>query len=382
MKKILRMTPGPTEVTERVRQAMANPLMNPDLEAQFFDFYQETQKLLMELYDTKGEVLILNGEGILGLEAACASFIEPGDQVLCIDNGIFGHGFIDFVKLYGGEPIVFEGPYDEPIDVDALEAFLKEHKNIKLATLVHCETPAGLVNPVDQICSLLREKGILSVVDSVSALGGEPLHMDAWHMDVVLGATQKCLSAPPGLTLVAMSSEAKEVLRKRRTPVKSFYLNLGIFDDYYEKKWFPYSQPVSDIYALHEALWVILEEGDALERHKVLGEAVREALQKGGLSLYAKKGHANTVSTVCLPQGISYEVLKEEMLSTHGILIGGAFDYLGNQVFRLGHMGENAREEKLYKTLKALDQSLKTLGVQIHGNLAGFFVEAMEGHKE
>lgn len=377
MSEILRMTPGPTYVTERVRKAMAMPILNPDMEEAFFEKYRSTQMLLQKIYKTEEEVLILNGEGILGLEAACASLIEPGDQVLCIDNGIFGHGFIDFVKLYGGEVTVFESPYDEAVDVDLLREFLKENHDFKLATLVHCETPAGITNPVDGICPLLHDYGILSIVDSVSAMVGEPMEMDAWKMDVVLGASQKCISAPPGLTLVGISADARKTMKERKTPVAGFYLNLMIFDGWYENKWFPYSQPVSDIFALEEALKVILEEEDIEKRHSILAKATRKAVTGAGLSLYAKSGHASTVSTILLPEGISFSALKEEMLKRHNILIGGAFDYLGNQVFRIGHMGENAREEKLYRTLKALHHSLTALGVKLESPMHERFVQEM-----
>lgn len=378
MRDILRMTPGPTFVTERVRRAMAMPILNPDLEDEFYEKVHGVQQMLKGLYHTEGEVLIQNGEGILGLESACASFIEKGDKVLCIDNGIFGHGFIDFVELYGGDVTVYSSPYDEPVSPEGLKLFLENNHDFKLATLVHCETPSGITNPVEKICPLLHEFGILSVVDSVSALGGEPLQMDQWNMDVVLGASQKCFSAPPGLTLVAMGERAQKMLEERKTPVAGFYLNLGIWKGWYEKKWFPYSQPVSDIFALEEALKVILEEGDYLNRHEVLSKAVRKAVTSAGLKLYGKTGHSSTVSTVLLPQGISFQALQEEMVGKHGVLIGGAFDYLGNQVFRIGHMGENAREDKLYMTLKALHLSLSSLGVQLSEPIHEIFVRALK----
>ena len=378
MSEILRMTPGPTYVTERVRRAMSMPILNPDMEEEFFEKYKSTQKLLEEIYQTKDEVLILNGEGILGLEAACASLIEPGDKVLCIDNGIFGHGFIDFVKLYGGVVTVFDSPYDEAVDVVKLKSFLLEHHDFKLATVVHCETPAGITNPVEKICPLLKSYGIISVVDSVSAMVGEPMKMDEWKMDVVLGASQKCISAPPGLTLVGISKDARAAMEERKVPVAGFYLNLMIFDGWYEKKWFPYSQPVSDIFALEEALKAVLEEKDILGRHKRLAYATRKAVTEAGLYLYAKNGYANTVSTILLPEGISFDSLKEEMLKNHKILIGGAFDYLGNQVFRIGHMGENAREEKLYRTLKALHLSLISLGVELKEPMHEVFVKELK----
>ena len=357
---------------------MAMPILNPDLEDEFFERVHGVQQMLKDLYHTEGEVVIQNGEGILGLESACASFIEKGDKVLCIDNGIFGHGFIDFVALYGGEVTVYSSPYDEPVDAGGLKLFLENNHDFKLATLVHCETPSGITNPVEKICPLLHEYGILSVVDSVSALGGEPLQMDRWNMDVVLGASQKCFSAPPGLTLVAMGESAQKMLEERKTPVAGFYLNLGIWKGWYEKKWFPYSQPVSDIFALEEALKVMLEEGDYLTRHEVLSKAVRKAVYSSGLRLYGKSGHSSTVSTVLLPQGVSFQALQEEMVGKHGVLIGGAFDYLGNQVFRIGHMGENSREDKLYMTLKALHLSLTSLGVELKEPMHEIFIRAVK----
>lgn len=375
--ELLRMTPGPTYVTEAVRMAMAKPLMNPDLEDNFFELYREIQEKLKVLFETRDEVLILNGEGIMGLEAACASLIEPGDKILCIDNGIFGHGFIDFVKLYGGEAVVFSSDYEKPVDVETLDSFLKGQEGIKAATLVHCETPSGLLNDVEKICPLLKKYGILSIVDSVSALAGEPLKMDEWQMDVVLGATQKCISAPPGLTLVGVSRMAREAMERRKEPIRSFYLNLLIFNEFYEKKWFPYSQPVSDLYALNEALNALQEKGDHFLRHRVLGEAVRASLQASGLALFAREGFSNTVTTVRLPEGITFQSLQKEMVESHRILIGGAFDFLHNQVFRIGHMGENAREEKLYLTLKALDASLRTLGFHPEKNIHKEFLKML-----
>ncbi len=360
---------------------MAMPILNPDMEEEFFERYKRTQMLLQKIYHTKEDILILSGEGILGLEAACASLIEPGDKVLCIDNGIFGHGFIDFAKMHGGSVTVFESAYDEPVDTDQLKIFLENNHDFKLATLVHCETPAGLVNPVDSICPLLNAYGILSVVDSVSSLAGEPLFMDEWKMDIVLGASQKCISAPPGLTLVGISQGARRAMGQRRTPVGSYYLNLSIFDGWYEKKWFPYSQPVSDIFALEEALNVILEENDSIQRHAKIAFSVREAVRRSGLQFYAKSGYSATVTTIFLPEGVSFSALKEEMLGTHDVLIGGAFDYLGNQVFRIGHMGENAREEKLYRTLKALHLSLAALGVNLEEPIHLAFARAMDKYR-
>jgi len=199
MNDVLLMTPGPTEVHEEVRKALSQKFLNPDIDQSFFDFYRITCCKIKELLKTKNDVLILCGEGILGLEAACASLIEPGDKVLCLDNGIFGRGFANFAQIYGADVQILEFDYRKDIDAEVLEKFLKKNNNFKLATLVHCETPSGITNKVDIICPILKKHGILTVVDSVSAIGGEQLLADEWCMDVVLGASQKCLSAPPGL---------------------------------------------------------------------------------------------------------------------------------------------------------------------------------------
>ncbi|CCQ94721.1 Alanine--glyoxylate transaminase [[Clostridium] ultunense Esp] len=377
MTKPLIMTPGPTEIHEDVRKAMAQDITNPDLDINFYEYYRESCNKLKKLLNTKEDVLILDGEGILGLEAACASLIEVGDRILCIDNGIFGHGFGDFAKIYGAEVIYFKGDYRKAIDVDELEKFLERDNEFKLATLVHCETPSGITNPVDKICPLLKKHGIISIVDSVSAVGGERVEVDKWQMDIVLGGSQKCLSAAPGLTFLSISKGAWNIIENRKTPIASFYCNLGIWKNYYEEKWFPYTQPINDIYGLNCALDRILEKGDYIERHNKIANEVRKALTQVGLELYPLDGYSNTVTTVLIPEGISFDEIFNSMLEDHNIMIAGAFDYLKDKVIRIGHMGENCYEDKMYITLKALDNVLKKYEIKLNGSLHKYFVDFM-----
>jgi len=362
MPRPLMMTPGPTEVHEDVRQAMARPLLNPDLDPDFFEFYRRTAGKCARLMETGNDVLILGGEGILGLEAACASLIEPGDRVLCLDNGIFGRGFADFVRIYGGEPVLFSGDDRRPLEPDRLAEFLDKDHDFTLATLVHCETPSGVLNPVADLAPQLRARGILTVVDAVSSIGGEPFRADAWQVDVALGGSQKCLSAPPGLTLVSLSEAARRRMADRRRPIASFYGNLALWRDWYQRKWFPYTQPVSDLYALDVALDRRLADPDAPGRHRRLGEAVRQTLAAAGLGLYPRAGWSNTVTAFCPPAGLAEAEIRHELLTAHNILLAGAFDRLAGKVIRIGHMGENCREDKLFLTLAGLDRSLRSLG--------------------
>lgn len=363
------MTPGPTYVSEEVRKAMLEPITNPDLDLNFYEFYKETCEKLQNLMNTNNQVLILCGEGILGLEAACASLIERKDKVLCIDNGIFGKGFGDFAKIYGAEVTYFKSDYRKDIDVSKLEEFLKENNDFKLATLVHCETPSGITNRVDLICPLLKKYGIITVVDSVSAIAGEELEVDKWQMDIVIGGSQKCLSAPPGLTFLSISDEAFKIIYNRTTKVAGFYVNLGIWKDWYEEKWFPYTQPISHINALSKALDIALEDKDRNLRHKLIGEALRKSISNSGLEMYPIAGFSNTVTTINIPKGITFQEIYDEMLNEYNIMIAGAFDFLKDKVIRIGHMGENCREEKIYMTLKALDKVFKNHNVLLDNEL-------------
>ena len=241
--------------------------------------------------------------------------------------------------------------------------------------MVHCETPSGISNPVDRICPLLKEYGIVSVVDSVSAMGGEQVEVDKWQMDIVLGGSQKCISASPGLTILSISEKAYEIMLNRHTPIASFYCNLSIWKNWYEKKWFPYTQPISDIYGLNCALDRILDKNDYVERHKKIGKAVRAAILKSNLELYPLDGYSNTVTTMLVPEGALFKDIYNSMIEEHNIMIAGAFDFLKDKVIRIGHMGENCHEENLYITLKALDETLKKLGVKIEGSLHKHFVD-------
>lgn len=366
------MTPGPTNVHESVLAAMAKNYTNPDLDGDFFKLYSETANLMNQLVNNDGETYLLCGEGILGLEAACASFIEPGDRVLTIANGIFGKGFGEFSELYGAETVYFESEPRQGINPAELRAFIEANGPFKAATVVHCETPSGLTNDVAAIGPILHEFGILSIVDSVSAIGGEEMDMAAWKLDVVLCGSQKAISAPPGMTMVSLSSNALEVLDARQTPIKGFYANLRIWKGYEQKQWFPYTQPIHMIAGLRAALDRLDKESDVL-RHSRLAEAVRQTLVQSGFELFARDSHANTVTAVCLPKGLDFSVLLNCLKNDHRILIGGGFDFLENKIFRIGHMGENCSEERLSALFLALDSVFATLGIPLKQPLSRGF---------
>ncbi len=356
------MTAGPTQVKENVRMARSIETTNPDLDPAFFDFYKETCDILQELLHSSCPAYILSGEGILGLEAACASLTEPGDRVLVLDNGIFGKGFADFVNIYGGEPVLFTSDYQKPIDADELKAFLDKDSDFKYATVVHCDTPSGVINDVSKICPLLAEYGILSVVDSVAGMFGEYVNVDESKIDILCGGSQKALSAPAGLTMLWVSEKALSAMENRKTPIASFYANILTFKTYYEDQWFPYTMPISDIHGLRAAVDNVKAEPDIIDRHAKIAAATRAAVEKAGLQLYLKDGYSNTVTVIEVPEGVTDTQILSTLRDKYGILISGCFDVLAGKVVRIGHMGENARVEEMAATLDALDKTFADIG--------------------
>ncbi len=372
------MTAGPTMVKDNVMKARSQAFTNPDLDMEFFDFYKDTCQLLSKAANTENQALILGGEGILGLEAACAALTEEGDRVLVVDNGIFGRGFEYFVKIYGGEVVFYESDYHKPVDVADLRKFLEKDSDFKYATFVHCDTPSGVINPITEMGQLFAEFGILTVVDTVAGIFGEEVYMDEAKIDILCGGSQKALSAPPGLTMMWLSEKAWNKIYERKIPIKAFYANVELFKDYYEKKAFPYTMPISDIMGLRVALENVLADKNIIERHRKIAEATRIALIQGGLKLYLESGWSNNVTAIELPLGVLDLELRNKMKDEFGIMISGSLGCLEGKVVRIGHMGENAYEDNVKETLEALQNSLEALGFSAKSNMAEAFTKAMK----
>ena len=368
-------TPGPTRVRENVRLEIAKETTNPDIDVEFCEFYKNTCKKMSSILNTENDVYTLSGEGILGLEAACASLTEPGDKVLVIDNGIFGRGFDDFVKMYGGEVVYFSGDYTKEIDIEELEKFLQKENDFKYATVVHCDTPTGVLNDLSKICPLLKRYNILTVVDSVAAMVGEEIRVDDWQIDIALGGSQKAISAPTGLTIVSISEDAKNSMKNRKMPIVGFYLNLTIWEKYYENKWFPYTMPINEIIGLDRAIDNILEEKleNVLARHEKIASATRKAFTEYGLKLYLESGYSNTVTAVEIPENIGALNLTKHMLEKYNTLVSTSLCDYKDKLLRIGHMGENANLEFIIYVLNVIDKSLKDLGFNGNGSLVELF---------
>ena len=351
----LLMTPGPTALPPEVREAMGRPLVNPDVEAEFADYYRNLLDDLASVYGTDDDVLVLGGEGILGLEASVASLVESGDEVLCLANGVYGEGFADFVEMHGGDPAVHDAPYDEGFDPEAVEAAVEEG-DFTAATMVHCETPTGVLNDFDEVLAILQDAGVLTVVDAVSSLGGTPVPVE--NIDVCLGASQKCFSSPPGLTTLSVSDRAWEKVAE--TDQDTFYTSLGPWQDLDlsgdDPDLLPYTHSVSNLYALEASLDRLLDEGleSVFERHERAAERCRERGREIGLDTFAPEERSSPTVTAFEVEG-SATAVQRRLETDHDIVVATSLGDFEDDIVRVGHMGYNAEMERVEETMDALE---------------------------
>ena len=351
----LLMTPGPTAVPDDVREAMARPPVNPDVQARFSSFYRDVLDKLGSVYDTDDDVLILSGEGMLGLEASVASLVEEGDEVLCLANGIFGEGFADFVEMHGGEAVVHDAPRDSGFDPDAVKSVV-EDRDFAAATMVHCETPTGLLNDLGEVLEILRDAGVLTVVDAVSSLGGTPVPTE--RIDVCLGASQKCFSSPPGLTTLSVSDRAWENVEA--TEQDTFYTSLAPWRDADipgdEPPHLPYTHSVSNLYALDASLDRLLDEGldSVYNRHEAVADYCRERGRDLGLDpVPEREALASPTVTAFRVDGRAGD-LRDRLEADRGVVVATGLGEMADDVLRVGHMGYTADRERVRWTMDAL----------------------------
>ena len=361
----LLMTPGPVEISPRVLSALARPEVYHYYKG-FVDLFAETTEKMKKIYQTRNDVLIMQGEGVLGLEAAVLNTINPGDKVLVLDNGPFGKWFGIYVENAGGKPVYLTSPNNEAFHPEILKEKLDVEKDIKAMTVVHCETPTGILNPIKELCPIAKKKGILTIVDSVASLAGDDVKPDQWGIDLCCGASQKALSAPPGLTLLSISKDAWNAIDHKKNPVKNSYLSITDYrDTWLRERRFPFTPMVSDIYALNEAADELLEEGleSSFKRHRMVADACRDGAEKIGFNLWAKRREdaSNTVTAMKIPSFTTDSEVVNHMVQKYGILIGGGYKETKGELLRIGHMGYHATLTNIMTTLAALEGTLADL---------------------
>jgi aspartate aminotransferase-like enzyme len=351
------MVPGPVRVPPEVFTAYLQDYGSGDLETDFLELYNRTEANLQRILATENQVAIQTGEGMLALWGALKSCILPGDRVLAVASGVFGYGIAEMARSIGAEVRTIGLPYNRTIsDWKEIETVIGEF-GPKMITLVHCETPSGTLNPLEPLGRLKREFQVpLLYADLVASLGGTPVFTDEWSIDLALGGTQKCLSAPPGLAFVAVSPAAWEIIEQVDY---AGYDALKPFRNAQLDFYFPYTPYWHGMAALHAACELLLNEGlqESFERHASVAAFCRDRLVEMGLSLFPAKDAipAPTVTAVNVPEGFSWH-LMDTLFRESGLVVGGSFGPLSGKVFRLGHMGSQADRALMEQALEIIEK--------------------------
>jgi alanine-glyoxylate transaminase/serine-glyoxylate transaminase/serine-pyruvate transaminase len=354
--------PGPSMVSPRVLRAMATPLLG-HLDPEFLRIMDEEQRLLRQVFQTQNELtLAIPGTGSAGMEAALCNFIEPGDRVLVGVIGFFGERLYDMAKRYQAEVDRLDCPWGEVFDPQQIEAALKA-KPYKLIALVHAETSTGALQPgIPEIADAAHRNGALLVLDTVTSLGGIPVEIDRWGVDVAYSAAQKSLSCPPGLAPLTVSERAREALKNRKTPVANWYLDLNGLEKYWGgPRAYHHTAPISLHYALREGLRMVMEEGlDArFARHRANAEMFWEGLEALDLPpLVPLPYRLATLTTPQIPSGVDDLEVRNRLLQEYNIEIASGFGPLKGKVWRVGLMGFSSRKENILLLLSALESIL------------------------
>jgi alanine-glyoxylate transaminase/serine-glyoxylate transaminase/serine-pyruvate transaminase len=348
---------------------MTAPLLG-HLDPEFLRIMDECRAMLRRVLRTENTVTIATpGTGTSGMEAAVMNLVEPGDSVVIGICGYFGERIAQMAERAGGNVTRVNATWGSPVDPAALGAAVHSAGSVALVAMVHAETSTGVLTPVEPIAKIAHEAGALMLVDCVTSLGGVPVEADAWGADVVYSGTQKCLSAPPGVAPITFSEAAWNKVRARETPSNTWYLDMSLLEAYWdERRAYHHTAPISMIYALHQALSLVLEEGleNRWARHERNGRALQAGLEAMGLELHADAGYRLPVlTTVKIPDGVNDGEVRGALLKRHSIEVGGGLGDLRGKVWRVGLMGESSTEGNVLLFLSVLGRILQEQGVQV-----------------
>ncbi len=355
--------PGPSDVAPSVLEAMSLPLVG-HLDPVFVKMMEEIKAMQRAVMLTKNEMTFpVSGTGSAGMEFCCVNLIEPGDEVIIGVNGVFGTRMCDVAERCGAKVTKVESAWGTIITPEQIADALKKVSKPKFVAIVHAETSTGALTPVEEISKLAHAAGALMLLDCVTSLAGCPVRIDDWNVDAVYSGTQKCLSAPPGLSPVSLSPRAMEVATKRKTKVQSWYLDVNLLSAYWgQERVYHHTAPISMTYGLHEALRRVLLEGleNRWHRHEQNHLALKKGLAEIGLEIVSQAGHQLwQLNAVGVPAGVDELAVRKHLLTDYNIEIGAGLGPLKGKIWRIGLMGEASTKENVDAVLGALRKILK-----------------------
>lgn len=357
----LLLGPGPSLMSPRVMRALAAPMLS-HLDPEFVDILDDTRERLADLFKAEPGAFTcaISGTGTSGMETAVANLVEPGTRVVCVVTGYFGDRLAQMCERYGAKVTRVDAEWGRACDPAEVERAVARVAP-QIVAVVHAETSTGVLNPVEAIARSARQHDALVVVDAVTSLGGMPLDAAAWNLDVVYSCTQKCIGAPSGLSPLMFSSRALT----RRVPCRSFYFDLSLIEDYWLRRKYHHTMCASLVYALHEALVAIGEEGleARWRRHERHHAGFAAGLQAMGLSLLPPLAERLwTLNAVRVPENVREADVRREMLRVFNMEIGAGLGPLAGRVFRVGLMGASSTPSMVTLCLSALEQALTAQG--------------------
>lgn len=352
---------GPSLIYPRVLQAMSLPLVG-HLDPSFLELMNKTQELLRYAFQTENKLTIpISGTGSASMEAAIANMVEPGDPVLICFNGYFSQRLVDMARRYSGDVQTITRPWGEVFTLEDVQNALQA-RPAKVVAIVHAETSTGTCQPLEEIAKAVHAQGGVLIVDTVTSLGGVPVKVDEWDLDVVYSGSQKCLSCPPGIGPITMGPRAVAKLEGRKTPVANWYLDLSMVGKYWgSERTYHHTAPISMNYAFYEALRLVAEEGleARWQRHRANAEKLWQGLEEMGLTLHVPLEYRlPSLTTVRVPDGVDDMNVRSRLLNEFNIEIAGGLGDLKGKIWRIGLMGFSSRYENVVMVLSALKRIL------------------------
>jgi alanine-glyoxylate transaminase/serine-glyoxylate transaminase/serine-pyruvate transaminase len=337
------------------------------LDPDFLEVMNDCQQMLRDLFKTENRVTFpVSGTGSAGMEASVCNVIEPGDKAIICVNGVFGSRMADVAGRYGAEVIQVEADWGLPIDPAALKKALDANPDAVLVGIVHAETSTGVLQPMEEIGAMCKDHGALLLMDCVTSLGGVPVEVDKWGVEIAYSGTQKCLSCPPGVAPFTISERALGKMRERKSKVTSWYFDVSMIENYWgSDRSYHHTGPITMNYAIREALRLIFEEGleTRFDRHALASKALQAGVEALGLSMFAREGFRTpTLNTVAITENIDDGGVRKRLLNDFNIEIGGGLGPVAGKAWRIGLMGHGARQENVVYLMSALEVIFRKMG--------------------